>query len=329
MTQAQLNGLASDLADRRFSAAPRLHNELLNRVKPSSNAVAAQNALLHRMAQHEGEERLGIEGFPAEGGLFASLLLSSVLYRETANGWRFVAPACVGNDPCNLAPTWTAATQLLESNRHRTVSISEVYDVWREQPFGIKDGLLPVLGTAFILSLRREVAFYRQNVFQARVTDLDVDYLAKDPRDVQLRWMDLSQGSRDLLSDMAGIVRRLDPDNGLHDLEPIDVAKGLVAISDRLPAWTGRTQRLSANAKQVRQLFKRASDPNSLIFDEIPQVLSNVMGPSHGTALETISQNVQEGSLGTAAGIPRYVASTQRDALKRVASAQLLPADAC
>ena len=297
LTQAQLNGLASDLADCRFSAAPRLHNELLNRVKPSSNAVAAQNALLRRMAQHEGGERLGIEGFPAEGGLFASLLLSSGLYLETATGWRFVAPACGGNDPCNLAPTWTAATQLLESNRHRTVSISEVYEVWREQPFGIKDGLLPILGTAFILSLRREVAFYRQNVFQARVTDLDVDYLAKDPRDVQLRWMDLSQGSRDLLSDMAGIVRRLDPDNALADLEPIDVAKGLVAISDRLPAWTGRTQRLSSNAKQVRHLFKRASDPNSLIFDEIPQVLSNGMGPSQEDAFETISQNVQEGLL--------------------------------
>ena len=92
MTQAQLNGLASDLADRRFSAAPRLHNELLNRLKPSSNAVAAQNFLLRRMAQHEGEERLGIQGFPAEGGLFTSLLEKSGLYRDTEQGWRFVAP---------------------------------------------------------------------------------------------------------------------------------------------------------------------------------------------------------------------------------------------
>ena len=66
-TQAQRNGLASDLADLRFHASPRLHNELLNRVKPSSNAVAAQNVLLRRMVQNEGEERLGIEGFPARG----------------------------------------------------------------------------------------------------------------------------------------------------------------------------------------------------------------------------------------------------------------------
>ena len=295
MSQAQLNGLASDLADRRFSAAPRLHNELLNRLKPSSNAVAAQNFLLRRMAQHEGEERLGIQGFPAEGGLFTSLLENSGLYRRTEQGWRFVAPNSGEEDPCNLAPAWEAATELLASNRDRAVSVSEIYEIWRLPPFGIKDGLLPVLAAAFILTLRRDVAFYRQSVFQARVTDLDMDYLAKDPSDIQLRWMDLSEASRQLLSDMAGIVRALDGANTLLDLEPIDVARGLVSIYDRLPPWVGRTQHLSSNARRVRQLFKQASDPNSLIFDDIPRLLSDGLEAGHQEALSAISNNVHEG----------------------------------
>ena len=67
LRQADLNGIASELADRRFEQSPRLHNELLNRQKPSSNAIAAQNTLLRRMVLNEGEPRLGIEGFPAEG----------------------------------------------------------------------------------------------------------------------------------------------------------------------------------------------------------------------------------------------------------------------
>ena len=294
MTQAQLNGLASQLADARFHSAPRLHNELLNRVKPSSNAVAAQNVLLRHMVLHEGEERLGIQGFPAEGGLFASLLEKSQLYRNTPRGWRFVAPA-PGGDPCNLAPAWNAAIDLLESNRDRVVPVAEIYGIWREPPFGVKDGLLPVLAAAFILSQQRDLAFYRQSVFQARVTDLDMDYLAKDPRDVQLRWMDLSETSRQLLSDMAGIVRTLDEDNALPDLEPIDVARGLVSLHDRLPAWVGRTQHLSANAKRVRQLFKQASDPNSLIFDDIPRLLSDGLESSNENGLKTISDNVRDG----------------------------------
>src|SRR5690606_19083104 len=103
--------------------------------------------------------------------------------------------------------------------------------------------------------------------------DVDVDYLAKDPAIIQLRWMDLSDVARRLLSGMAEIVRALDQENTLVHLEPIDVARGLVGIFENLPPWTRRTMRLSANAVRVRDLFKRARDPNQFLFDDIPAVV--------------------------------------------------------
>ena len=292
--QARRNTVASRLAKNRFCSSPELRNELLNRVKPSSNAAAARNALLRRMVQNEGEERLGIEGYPAEGGLFDSILKASGVYCKVDQEWRFVAPT-TGDDLRNLAPAWQAAAEFLESNRDRAVPLAEIYDIWREPPFGIKDGLMPVLAAAFILSKRRELAFYRQSIFQSHISDLDMEYLARDPSSVQLRWMDLSDEARALLSEMAGIVRDLDPANTLPDLEPIDVARGLVSIYDSFPDWVGRTQGLSANAKQVRHLFKQAKDPNSLIFDDIPQHLSGGTGLDKATTLRHISDNVRSG----------------------------------
>ena len=229
--------MASDLADNRFRCAPRLHNELLNRAKPSGSAVAARNVLLRRMVLEEGKERLGIKGFPAEGGLFVSLLEATVLYRQTAHGWTFVMPGSNGQDPCNLQPTWQAAAKYLRANADHTVSVTDLYDIWRQAPFGIKDGLLPLLAVAFVLSMRQDLAFYRQGVFQPRLSDLDVEYLSMDADAIRLRWMNLSDKIRRLLSDMAHIVRELDEENTLTDLEPIDVARGLVAIYDRLPSW--------------------------------------------------------------------------------------------
>ena len=295
LLHAELNSLASELADARFKSAPRLHNELLGRTKPWGNAVAAQKTLLRRMALNEGEARLGIEGFPAEGGLLASLLEATGLYRETADGWRFAAPEPDADSPHNLAPTWRAATGLLKANAHRAVPMAEIYDVWRRAPLGIKDGLLPVLAVAFLLSQRGTLAFYRQGMFQARISDLDIDYLAKDPTDVQLRWMDLSGVSRRLLSEMADVVREMDEENDLSHLEPIDVARGLVAIHDRLPPWVGRTQGLSRNAKRIRQLFKQAKDPNRLIFDDIPKVLDDAQGIGEEEATQQIASQVREG----------------------------------
>ncbi len=306
LPHAQLNSLASDLVDARFKNAPKMKNELLGRMKPSSNAVAAQKVLLRRMVLNEGKARLGIQGFPAEGGLFASLLEATGLYSETKSGWQFVDPTTWADDPHNLAPTWQAAKDFLKANANRAVPIAEIYHIWRRAPFGIKDGLLPVLAVAFLLSQRTTLAFYRQGIFQARVSDLDMDYLARDPADVQLRWMDLSDMSRRLLSEMADIVRDLDEENALTHLEPIDVARGLVAIYDRLPPWVGRTQRLSRNARRIRQLFKQANDPNRLIFDDIPHLsapsvarqagrLNDVQGVDDEKAIQQVAARVREG----------------------------------
>ncbi len=291
---AELNGMASELADARYPKTPSIHNELLNRIKPSSNAVAAQNALLRHMVVNEGEERLNIEGFPAEGGLYASLLQATGLYKKDRTGWRFSPPE-KGSDTCGLMPLWEAAAKHLAASEDRTVDVAELYKLWAAPPFGVKDGLMPVLAVAFIMSRRDKVAIYRQGVFQPRFKDVDVEMLATDPSEVQLRWMDLSAVARRLLSGMADVVRTLDERNSLPHLTPIDVARGLIAIYERLHAWTKRTTRLSANAVHVRNLFKHASDPNKFLFDDIPATFGADAGHGDEAALIAIVKDVREG----------------------------------
>lgn len=273
--QSDLNSLASDLAEKRYDQCPKLHNELLNRQKPSSSAIAGQNALLRHMITREGEPRLGIDGYPAEGGLYASLLEATGLYSEAKDGWRFVAPSDNEADTYRLFPAWNAAIQYIKKNKKRSVAVSELYALWAEQPYGIKDGLMPVLSVTFILTQRENLAIYREGIFRARFDDVDVEYMAKDAETIQLRWMDLNKISRRMLSDMADVVRDLDEKNELKHLQPIDVARGLVAIYEKLPNWTKRTMRLSARAIQVRDIFKRARDPNKFLFDDIPALVNS------------------------------------------------------
>ena len=295
LRQADLNSIASELADKRFNACPCLHNELLNRHKPSSNAIAAQNILLRNMVLNEGMDRIGIDGFPAEGGLFASILEKTNLYVREDKGWCFVSPTGRDDDPCRLTPVWQKALDLVKQNANRTVTISELFDEWRKPPYGVKDGLMPILAVAFILSQRDKLAVYREGIFRARFDDVDVDYLAKDAGAIQLRWMNLTDVSRRLLSDMAKVVRTLDSTNELAHLKPIDVARGLVAIFHRLPQWTRRTMRLSANAVHVRKIFNRANDPNKFLFDDLPGTLGEDISSAKGRNLGRIVASVRGG----------------------------------
>lgn len=295
LRQADLNSIASELAGRRFKESPCLHNELLNRQKPSTNAIAAQNNLLRRMVLNEGEPRLGIDGFPAEGGLFASILEATGLYAKIGENWRFVSPITSEDDPCRLVPMWKRAFDYVKEHSDRTVSVSELFDEWRKPPLGVKDGLMPILAVAFVLSQRDKLAVYRDGIFRAKFDDVDVDYLAKDAGFIQLRWMDLTDVARRLLSGMAQVVRDLDKENELVHLEPIDVGRGLVAIYDQLPKWTVRTMRLSSNAVKIRDLFKRAHDPNQFLFDDIPGTFGKDISLANEDSLRRVIGSVREG----------------------------------
>ena len=295
LPQDQLSVAASDLADGLFEKSPRIRNELLNRVRPSSNAVAARNILLRQMVTHEGQPRLGIEGFPAEGGLFASLLDDTGLYQQVSDEFRFVPPRYCGQDPCRLSPMWAIAIDHLRKHADRTVDLDEIFEIWTKPPYGVKQGLLAVFGLAFILSQRHVLACYRQGLFLSKLRDIDVDYLAKDPRNIQLRWMDLSDLSKTLLTKMAETVRELDKSQQLINLRPIDVGRGLIAIHDNLHPWTKRTMRLSANAKKVRDLFRKAHDPNKFLFDDIPELFGENKDLNDEGALEVVVKNLHEG----------------------------------
>jgi len=293
-SQTELNILASTLANGQFYNAPRIHNELLNRAKPSKNAVAAQNNLLKRMVNNNGIDRLGIEGYPAEGGLFESLLYNTGLYQYTNKDWKFVSPRET-EDPCNLSPIWKEAIDFLVENKFRAVSVSEIYALWRQPPYGLKDGLLPTFFTAFMLSQYDKIALYRDGIFQSQLSDLDIDYLTKDPKIIQLRWMDLSHVARLLLTNLAELVREIDPKNSLKELEPIDVARGLITVYDNLPSWSKRTMKLSSNANKVRNLFKKANDPNKFLFDDLPRLFGYNIDLYQNNDLQKVVGLVREG----------------------------------
>jgi hypothetical protein len=281
LSAASLSALASEIADAKFPSAPRLFNELLNRVGPSTNANAAKNLLLKAMVTKEGQPRLGMTGFPAEAGLFMSLIERNGLYVRRGKAWRFVVPGTGGEDPARLAPVWAATDKMLRSERHRAVPFSDIFAMWRSPPFGIKDGVHEVLGVAYALSMRGRLAFYRASVFQPGFSDLDADFLINDARDLQLRWLELEDTTRWLLAGIRDAVSEISSvTDGIED-SPLETARALVAAFDSLNPWTKRTMRLTPATLEIRNVLRHATDPNTLLFDELPKLVGPGRAPEN------------------------------------------------
>jgi hypothetical protein len=271
---AGLSRLASDLADSTYIHSPRIHNELLNRSSPSSNAIAAQKALLKAMVAQPMHPRLGIAGFPAEGGLYESLLASTGLHGGTQDRLGFRAPARA--DPGRLRPLWMATDELLKQAAHAPISASQVYALWTAPPFGVREGLRPVLFAAYLLSRLDRYTVYVNGQLEVALTDVTIDRFTLDPGALSLRVFDAGARERALFEGMRQILQSMNGDSS----EPLDgalsLARRIVAIVKSQPPFAQRTSRLSASALAIRAAIRAANDPHTLLHESLPKTLSEI-----------------------------------------------------
>lgn len=277
-----LSAAASAMADEIFEPAPKVWSELVNRDALSSNSVKARRDLMHRMVDNGDQEFLSIEGFPAERGLYETLLAATGLHgKKTEDKWGFKAPA--QGEMSGLHYLWDSTMQAVAEAGSRGLSAADIYTHWSEPPYGIKAGLMPVFLLAFALAHADHVAVYREGIFEPVLTDADADELLQDPRRFTIRWVEEDADHSAAVTSVATVVSRCGfPPEGNT---PLEVARSLVALAFSLPAWGRRTQRVSREAKAVRDMLLRAEDPHRLLMIDLPTSLG-VLPAELGGALE-------------------------------------------
>lgn len=277
----KLARIASALADAVYPSAPSIWSELANREGLSSNSVKARRELLHAMIECENEPHLGIAGFPAERGLYETLLGSAGLHAKDADGhWGFQPPT--QKRGAAFKPLWDA-TQRLFSNPSVRVGADEIGQLWTAPPFGLRSGVVPVVFFAFVLAHKANVALYKDGMFVPRVTDADVDeYLQSDAR-FSLRWVTIDDEKRKILDGISKILRSVGAKSAARD--PLEAARGLVALAYELPAWTQKTATLAPLTRSIRDTLIKASDPHKVLFVDLVALLGTTEANQYVEAL--------------------------------------------
>ena len=260
LSREPLAKITSAVCDIAYSDAPKLHSELLQRDRPSSSAMAAVRELGHAMIQHGAEAHLGIENYPAERGLYMTVLAPFGLHRWDDKAWRFCDPDTDTDEGRSLLPVWDILADRAD------VSLDVVFDVWSAPPFGLKRGVMPALAMAFILARRSALAVYLDGVFQPALDKLFFDRLLQNPAAVRLRQADRTRDDAKLLKTLATGL-------GLSGkASALQVASALFQRFEALPPYSKQTLRLSEEIRSVRDTILKATDPESLLFGDLPKV---------------------------------------------------------
>src|SRR5690606_2290424 len=131
-----------------------------------SNSNAALKILLRAMVENRGQARLGIEGFPAEGGLYEALISNTGLYSDG----EFKEPIA-RKDACRILPLWRDTDKYFKG-KDRPLNLTELYDIWSAPPFGVKEGLLPFFAISYLMTRIHDYAAYLEGVYRPSVDAL-------------------------------------------------------------------------------------------------------------------------------------------------------------
>ena len=264
--ELNLFGMASKVADDLYSKSPPLINELLNRDSVSNSAAKARKELMNSMLSNSKLERLGIENWPAEAGLYESLLLRTKHHVKKGEVWVF---ECSTDRHDSFGQLWEATDSFLKHSVPRTAE--SLYAFWQLPPFGIKEGIAPLLLWTYMLARAEKVVFYIDDIFQPELAPISIDELLRIPGEFSVRYLTVSDEEKKLLEVLADEFAR--SRGKLIPTDILSVARAVVREFLILPTWTKRTGRVSQGAREIRTEVLRASDPNRLLFVILPKAI--------------------------------------------------------
>lgn len=188
-----------------------------------------------------------------------------------------------------LRNLWSA-TRALFSDANARVGAHEIYALWSAPPFGMKLGIQPVILTAFLLAHKANVAAYKDGMFVPRLTDFDIDECLQDPNRFSLRWVAIDEDKSRILEGISKLLAEIGENAGAA--EPLEAARGLVAMVFNLPDWARRTSRLGQTAKEMRDMLLKASDPHKVLFVDLASLLEAADGKAYVKALRAPLQEL-------------------------------------
>ena len=175
-----LNSIISEIADQVFNRSINITNELVNRSKLSGNAIRASKQLLYDIINYEGLPNLGYKSFPAERGLFESILKSHGIYSKNKNAYHVSLQKQSKPVARQISTLFGVTMEHLDSNRDKTITLKEIHDkIWSQPPFGVKSGLFPILTFLFVKLNSSKLAYYRDEIFTTKIEEIDVDVMIR------------------------------------------------------------------------------------------------------------------------------------------------------
>jgi hypothetical protein len=263
-TRVDVSHLLSTICDSVYSKAPHIRNELVVRRALSSAAAAARRNLVERMLKSPDIHNLGIDGYPPERSIYESVLKDTGIHREIgADKWGFGDPP--ERKRHGVGPVWGRLREIIFEAEGGPRPVDTVFRMLAEPPYGVMDGLHPILLCAFLMAHSDETTLYREGTFIPEPGIADLEILMRRPELFAV-------GGTRLAGARVAIVERLAKGLGARPAT-VPVVRAMFGMVKGLPEFAWNTRQLSQKTLAMREAFRKAKSPDRFLYDELPAAL--------------------------------------------------------
>ncbi len=256
--------LLSLACDEIYTMSPRVRNELVVRKKISGAAASARRILLERMLNNHAEESLGINGYPPERSVYESVLKATgIHYPDPDSGlWQFRAPP--ESNVTRLRPCWNLMENAIFCETISRLDLVSMFSKLADVPYGLPEGLHPILFTAFYLLYQDELFLYREDTFVPEVQAAHLELLQRRPDLFSVSGAKL-EGTRKAVVDRLAKGLKQPP-------KTASVVRALYRVLNSLPPVTQKTTQIKYSAvAAMRDCLLQAASPEQLLFVDLPR----------------------------------------------------------
>lgn len=243
-----LSQIASMLCDKVYKSKFILRNELINRQNISSQIAKARGDIVARMLKHREKAGEYFQGNGPEVSIYR--LLTDKKYEK------------------GLAPAREVIAEFADKAKEAR-PLSELFRILSEPPYGIRNGIIPLLLVEYLLEHEESVSLYQEGSFIPEITSEVLEILIRRPERFALKKFLVSgleaQYFEELVKAYGG--------SGAKRHSLLAVIKPLIKFGRALPRYTQQTRYVSDKAQRLRAALVNAREPDALIFKEIPGAL--------------------------------------------------------
>lgn len=261
------SALLSDVADVVYPDTPRIANEMIARRELTSQGAKARRFLIDALLAHEDREAFSIEGYGPDRAMYEAIFRSTGIHRLAGGDtWKIQPPT-----DRRWKPLWAAMNSAFDGAVDSRLCLKDIGSHLLLPPFGVKDGIIPILLIAGLVARSDEIAVYEHGSLVLSIDDAVAERLAKNPANFSIKNTQTSTGRRAIAIDC--LVDRLGIISGHGRPTFLNVVTAIYRELRNLPPYSQKTNlELSAQSIAVRDAFHHAAEPDVLLFETLPKI---------------------------------------------------------